>query len=431
MATTEKSKQQSRSPRLKGVLLLILALLPVFLLFKGDGNGRDRNAVLSAPGKGLTASRGPFAQPPLNSSQVDDLRHLVKRMSYKRLASLYVSHMTLDEELGQLFMVLNRYRYYSADLEQTLEQFHVGGVILYQSQMETFDQTRHDIAEMQKHATFPLLISTDEEGGTADRLSNIYPRRPGATEIFETGDVHVAAHEGTQAAHDLLALGINADIAPDVDVAVINGPDQQWRTFGSTAPQVIAFAGAYLNAMQQAGEIACLKHYPGLGAAQVDAHYALPIINRSREEIYSVELAPYKAFIQAKNPFLHPGMIMTTDLLMPAIDPVMPAELSHTFITRVLRQQLGYDGVVLTDSLFMEGIYQTWSFPEAVVLAIKAGDDMIIGASGVSEMKANFDALKQALKNGTLSKQRIDESVSRILALKMQYHLMAAVPPQA
>ncbi len=247
---------QSRSPRLKGALFLILALLAVFLLIEEDGN-----RALSSSGNGLTAFRGPFVKPLLNPSQVDELHHLVKRMSYKELASLYVSRMTLDEELGQLFMVLNSYQYYSADLEQTLEQFHVGGVILYQAQMETFDQTRHDIAEMQKHATFPLLISTDEEGGTVDRLSNIYPSRPGATEIAETGDVRAAAHEGAQTAHDLMALGVNADIAPDVDVGLIDGPDQAWRTFGSTAQQVTTFAGAYLNAMQQAGEIASLKHF--------------------------------------------------------------------------------------------------------------------------------------------------------------------------
>ena len=181
----------------------------------------------------------------------------------------------------------------------------------------------------------------------------------------------------------------------------------------------------------QAGEIACPKHYPGLGSAQVDAHATLPVIASSRQEINAVDLAPYRAFIQSNNPFLYPGMIMTTDLLMPAIDPVMPAELSYTIITKVLRQQLGYDGVVVTDSLFMGGIYPTWSFPQAVVLAIKAGDDMIVGASGVKEMTSNFAELKRALKDGRLTKQRIDESVSRILALKMQYHIMPAVPPQA
>src|SRR5256885_14621087 len=217
MTITLKLMSQSRSLRLKGILLLMLTLLIVSLLLERDGSG-----TLSPSGNHLNVTRGPFVKQLLNSFQLDELHHLVKRMSYKELASLYVSRMTLDEELGQLFMVLNGYQYYSADLEQTLEQFHVGGVILYQAQMETFDQTRHDIAEMQKHATFPLLISTDEEGGTVDRLSNIYPSRPGATEIAETGDVRAAAHEGAQTAHDLMALGVNADIAPDVDVGLID-----------------------------------------------------------------------------------------------------------------------------------------------------------------------------------------------------------------
>jgi beta-N-acetylhexosaminidase len=426
MTTTGKPIPQSHSPHFKGILLLILALLAVFLLLEGDGNRTFLLAVNS-----LAVSTSPFVQPVLSPAQVDELHHLGQHLSYKQLASLYVSHMTLDEELGQLFIVQNRYPTYGADLEQTLEQFHIGGVILYQWQMLTASQTRHDIAQMQKHATFPLLISSDEEGGTVDRLSNIYPYHPGATEIAQSGDVQFAAREGARTAHDLLSLGLNADIAPVVDVAVVNGPDQVGRTFGNTAQQVTSFAGSYLEAMQQAGVIACPKHYPGLGAAEVDAHLSLPVINSSRQVINTRDLAPYRTFIQSSDPYLHPGMIMTTDLLMPAIDPVMPAELSYPLITQILRQQLGYDGVVVTDSLFMAGIYPQWSFPQAVVLAIKAGDDMILGASGVREMTANFAALKQALRNGTLTKQRIDESVIRILALKMQYHIMPAVPPRA
>src|SRR5438552_2415903 len=148
MTTTDKPAPQSHSPRLKGTLLLILALLAVFLLLQGDGH----RALLSSKNS-LAASKGPFVQSLLNPTQVSELHHLVKYMSYKQLASLYVSRMTLDEELGQLFMVENSHPAYSSDLEQTLEQFHVGGVILYQWQMLTFDQTRHDIAEMQKHST--------------------------------------------------------------------------------------------------------------------------------------------------------------------------------------------------------------------------------------------------------------------------------------
>jgi beta-N-acetylhexosaminidase len=121
---------------------------------------------------------------------------------------------------------------------------------------------------------------------------------------------------------------------------------------------------------------------------------------------------------------------MPTDLLMPAIDPVMPAELSPIFMTDILRKQLGYDGVVLTDALYMQGITEQWSMPEASVLALKAGCDMILGPTGSDQTVAVIDAIKAALQNGTLSKARIDEAATRIIALKMQYHLMPAVPPQ-
>ncbi len=120
---------------------------------------------------------------------------------------------------------------------------------------------------------------------------------------------------------------------------------------------------------------------------------------------------------------------MPTDVLMPAIDPVYPAELSHTFMTDILRKQFGYDGVVLTDALYMQGIAQQWSMPQAAVLALNAGDDMLLGPTGSGQMIDMINGIKQALQNGTLSKARIDQAATRIIALKMEYHLMPAVPP--
>ena len=123
-------------------------------------------------------------------------------------------------------------------------------------------------------------------------------------------------------------------------------------------------------------------------------------------------------------------MIMPTDVLMPAIDPKMPAELSHIFMTDILRHQFGYDGVVLTDALYMQGISQTWTMPQAAVLALNAGDDMLLGPTGTDQMLDMLNGLKAALQNGTLSKARVDEAVTRIITLKMQYHLMPAVAPK-
>jgi beta-N-acetylhexosaminidase len=154
------------------------------------------------------------------------------------------------------------------------------------------------------------------------------------------------------------------------------------------------------------------------------------VVKRARDQIYSVELAPFKAFIQSQNKLDNPGMVMPTDVLMPAIDPTLPAELSPTFINGILRQQLGYDGVVITDGLYMKGITDKWSVPEAAVLSLIAGDDMILGPNGSYQMTQVLDALKAAYYNGRLTKARIDQAATRIITLKLERHIMPILPPQ-
>ncbi len=419
--------------RLRTFFILFLLMLAMLV---GLGAILGPNLFASIPGSSSYSSvalgaTGPFVKAPLNADQINAIMHLTGYMKYKQLASLYVSHMTLDEELGQLIMVEYADTYYSQDLDTMINKLHAGGVIMYEFQMQTFDQTKHDIAAMQQHASIPLLISTDEEGGPyVHRLSHIYGYRMSATDIYNTGNPDVATQQGHKAAHDLLSLGINENLAPDVDVNLVNGYDMVTRTFGSTPQSVITFAGAYMKALQGDGVVACIKHYPGLGDATPDAHTTLPVVNRTRDQIYSVELAPFKAFIQSPDRLLNPGMIMPTDVLMPAIDPVYPAELSHIFMTDILRKQFGYDGVVLTDALYMQGITQKWNMYQAAVMALNAGNDMILGPTGADQMLATINALKTALQNGTLSKARVDEAATRIIALKMEYHLMPAVPPQ-
>ena len=415
-------------------VMIILVLLAVLI---GLGGYVGRQLVTGTvggqtPATQATTHAGPFVQPPLTAMELNSLQHLVGYMKYKQLAAMYVARMSLDVELGQLIMVEYSDTYYSPDLDMMINQLHAGGVIMYEFQMQTFNQTKHDIAEMQQHATFPLLISTDEEGGPyVHRLKNIYGLRMSATDIYNTGDPNVATQQGHKVAHDLLSLGINENLAPDVDVNLVNGYDMVTRTFGNDPNSVITYAGAYMRALQSDGVVACIKHFPGLGDAVTDAHTSLPVVNRTKAQIYATELAPYKYFIQSQNPLDNPGMIMPTDVLMPAIDPVMPAELSHTFMTDILRKQLGFDGVALTDALYMQGISDKWTMPQAAVLALNAGNDMLLGPNGAGEMIAMLNGIKQALQDGTLSKARVDEAVTRIIALKMSDHLMPAIPPQA
>lgn len=331
-----------------------------------------------------------------------------------------ISRMSLNEELGQLFIADFTNNDYNANNAAMVRDLHAGGIILYSRSVQTTAQTRALISAAQVDAQVPLLVSVDEEGGFVDRLQSVYGPRPSASQIGASGSTDFAKSEGARVAHDMSALGFNFDLAPDVDVQLVDGPDQQTRTFGSTPQQVTTLAGAYLSGLQQDGVYGCLKHFPGLGAAQIDAHAGLPLISRTRDQIESVELAPYRNLIETGQ--VH--AVMSTDLLMPALDPTLPAELSPAIITGVLRNELHFDGVVVTDALYMAGISDTYGMPEAGVLSILAGDDLLEGPWTPDQMSGMMDALRQAIASGRLSKSRIDESVRRILTMKIEMGLM-------
>jgi beta-N-acetylhexosaminidase len=415
------------------VSLALVALAAIVVLMGLLAHSGSTSSLV--PGEQATVParpQGPFVKSPYSVSQVNALRHLVDHMTSRELANLYVAHMSLDEKLGQLIMTESEQNNYSDDLDYMITQLHVGGMIMYESHLQTASQARATTSQAQQRAKIPLLISVDEEGGAyVNRLEHIYGARPGPWEIYQAGSLDFDRQQGENMAHDLLSLGLNTNLAPDVDVMIIPGYDTADRTFGTTADAVIKYAGPYIEAMQSHGLIACMKHYPGgLGDTPYDAHDILPSDNRSRDQIYATELAPYKTFINSPNPLMRPGIIMSTDVLMPAIDPNMPAELSHTFMTDILRKKFGYDGVVLTDALYMGGISARWSEPEAAVLAIQAGNDMILSPMGGARTLAVIEAFKQALQDGRLSLERVNESAARIIALKMQYHLISVTLPR-
>lgn len=414
---------QRRRRRLAVGLLLLLILLVCAgwlgqsLLVAAQANGRAS----------LPAGGGPYAQLPLTAGQIAALEHLSEHMKYRALASLYVDHMSLDDKLGQLIMLEFNETSYSANLDYALNTLHVGGVILYDIQLNTFNQAKTDIAHMQARANLPLLISTDQEGGIVNRLHKIYGPALSESDIAASGDPAVAAQQAFKISQQLKALGINTDLAPDLDVNVVGGYDMIDRTFGSTPQAVIRYATPYIKAMQGNGTIACVKHFPGIGDAATDLHDTSVRLNVSKQHLYDVDLAPFKALIQSSDPQIQPAMIMPTNIVMTQIDPVHIAELSPAFITGILRNQFHYDGVVLTDALYMDGMDRF----QAAVQALQAGDDMILGPNDSAQTAITIQTIKDALKSGQLSMARIDEAAARIIALKMQYHLMPTFTPLA
>ncbi len=335
--------------------------------------------------------------------------------------------MTLDQKLGQLLIV--EYignSYTGTDLQYMIAQQYVGG-FLYQEINQNFTPPYDVISNVaafsrqaMSDAKIPLLIGTDQEGGLVNRLLVFHGYLPSAAEMAATGNPQVAYQQGSMAAKWLLQLGINADLAPVVDVHTVDPPVLVTRMFGSDPNSVATFAGAYLNGLQQNNVAGCLKHFPGLGAITSDPHVGLPIVNRSLAELESIDLAPYKLMIQKDQP----AMIMSTDVLTPAIDPNLPAELSPKAINDLLRNQLGYNGVVITDGLYMQGISDRWTLSQAAVLSIMAGNDLVEGPYSASQVAEVIAALKQAIQQGELTIDRINQSVERILLMKMRYGII-------
>ncbi|HEX6817994.1 MAG TPA: glycoside hydrolase family 3 N-terminal domain-containing protein [Ktedonobacterales bacterium] len=389
---------------LMGLLLSLLVVSACSPTTHG-GHGGDRQPIVAG------VPTGPVASP------------VPRLLGPDAEAALLVRNMSLDDKLGQMIVVQFTDTTYTPQQAAMVQPFHPGGVILYGYAMGTAQQVRDLLAGSQHDSLIPMFTFTDLEGGVVDRLAPYVGDHLSAPDMAASGNPVVARRTGGQVAHDMLSFGFNADLAPDVDVAVVMGPDQWGRTFGSTPAPVITYAGAWLQGLQQGGVVGCLKHFPGLGAATTDAHVDLPVINRSRQQFEASELAPYRALIASGNVY----MVMSTDELVPALDPNMPAELSQPIITGILRDELHFGGVAITDALYMAGVADKWSFSQAAVLAIEAGNDMIMAPWQPAMVEGILAGLKQALAHGDLSMSQIDASVRRILTLKIRFHLLPAM----
>jgi beta-N-acetylhexosaminidase len=356
-----------------------------------------------------------------------------ERLLLMRAADWYLSRMSLSDQLGQMLLNESDGTVYSPDMAIMVAKQHIGGLIIFGDNYGTFDQTRTLFQNVQANAPIPLFIATDQEGGGITRIGQYYGAFPSPRDLGDSGSLQTTFDAGKQAALDLQQLGINTNFAPVVDVSVNGG--EPWgpsRTFSDDPQKVGQFAAAFMQGEQSVGEVAAIKHFPGLGAVTEDPHLTLPVDSRPLDQIESTELVPYKMLI----PQL-PDMIMSTDILMPAVDPVYPAEISHAWITGILRQQLGYDGVVITDALWMDGIANTWNLGQSAVLAVLAGADIMIAAYNSYASQSVLDALQAAIADGRITPARIARSVQRILMVKIKYGMLPipstllAAQPQA
>ncbi|URM34545.1 glycoside hydrolase family 3 protein [Cytobacillus firmus] len=357
----------------------------------------------------------------------------IKKENGKRydLISRAVKNMSIEEKVGQ--MLMPDFRAWKGqnvtkmlpEIEKLVKDYHLGGVILFRENVVTTEQTATLVSDYQKAADkFGLLMTIDQEGGIVTRLQS-GTDMPGNMALGAARSEEISRKVGKAIGEELSSLGINMNFAPVMDVN--NNPDNPVigvRSFGED-PQLVADLGvAYTEGLQSAGVAATAKHFPGHGDTAVDSHLGLPEVPHDKERLKEVELYPFQKGMEAGV-----DAIMTAHVTFPKIDDTkaiskktgeeiaVPATLSYKVLTELMREEMGYEGVITTDAMNMNAIAEHFGPVDAAVRAVKAGTDIVLMPVGLQEVA---EGLLNAVENGEISEKRIESSVERILTLKIK-----------
>ena len=342
--------------------------------------------------------------------------------------------MTLEEKVGQLFIIrpdsldetLPVTTVYDSQAEgvseiteamkDTWARYPAGGIILFRKNLRDAEQLTAMTDAIHSLGGITPIITIDEEGGMIARIANSglfdVPKYPNMQAIAETGDTDQAYAAGSGIGTYLKAFGIDATFAPVADVNT--NPDNPVigkRAFGDDPETAAEMVAAYLNGLHSTGTAGCVKHFPGHGDTTTDTHSGYAETNKTWEEMLACEMIPFRSGIEAGT-----DMVMVAHISAPAVTgDRTPATLSYTIVTEKLRQEMNYDGVVITDGMEMGAITDNYDCADAAVQAILAGVDIILLPQ---DYRAAFEGVLAAVQNGTITEERLDESVLRILKLK-------------
>lgn len=380
---------------MKKAFALLLALCAVFLC-----------ACQNAPDSGLqtTAAPAPSALDAPSSTAAPSK------------AAQILKTMTLEEKVGQMFFV----RCPAENAASDVSQYHLGGYILFARDFEgkTKSEVTQAISSYQAQAKIPLLVGVDEEGGTVNRISRYKAFRgvpfhsPQA--LYAEGGFDLIKSDTKEKAELLRSLGINVNFAPVCDVSTSPDDFIYSRTFGKDASQTAQYVKTVVEQMQQSGVGAVLKHFPGYGP-NADTHVGFANDSRPYETFQESDFLPFSAGIAAGAP-----SVLVCHNVVKCLDSETPASLSAKW-HEALRSELGFSGVVLTDDLVMGAITEAYGADQAAVLAVQAGNDMLLS----TEYPVQYNAVLEAVKAGTISESRLDESVLRILNWKQSLGLLS------
>lgn len=433
MAEKRKSKKKKGMPVIFVILTCIIVFLCGILALVmyaqkhkeyASGNQNDESQGEDrAPAKEKKDSQN-------EASQSDQETSFTTMTQLHQQVEQLLAQMTLEEKVAQMFIItpdaltgVSGVTVSGDTTREAVDRYPVGGLIYFESNLRDAQQVKKMLSGVQKYSMertgIPLFLAVDEEGGTVRRISGRgsfgIAQVPDMAEIGDTNDPLQAYETGKTIGTYLGELGFNVDFAPVADV-LDSEENELWakRSFG-TDPQLVGeMAAAQTKGLQEMNVLAVLKHFPGHGSAQTDSHEGIARVDKSKEELKNCDLIPFQAGMEAGA-----GMIMAGHISLPqVIGDDTPSSLSYRAITEILRNEMGYDGLVVTDALNMGAVTEKYTSRKAAVKAVMAGADLILMPM---DFEQAYQGILDSVERGSITEGRIDESVRRILETKLEY----------
>ncbi|MBA3257334.1 MAG: glycoside hydrolase family 3 protein [Pyrinomonadaceae bacterium] len=336
--------------------------------------------------------------------------------------------LPLEQQAGQFFYIGLPGTELDVETRALIEEVKPGGIIIFGRNVASPQQLRTLIDGVRALLPVEPLVGIDQEGGLVDRLRKIFTPMPAARTIRQHGDLAASRALGRITGEVLRMLGFNMNFAPVMSIMtderdlLSNGLYS--RSFGRSPGEVLGYTTVYLRGLQETGIIGCLKHFPGIGAGEVDSHEQMPLVKLSHDDLMAQDLAPYIELFQRKDDRVR--CVMVSHGGFPNIDIrqefagglLEPASLSHNIVTRLLREELGYQHLVVTDDLEMGAISRHCDIEAAAIRSFVAGEDMMLVCARPDVIRRGYQALLQAAQAGKISQERMHESLKRIADIK-------------
>jgi len=336
--------------------------------------------------------------------------------------------LPLDQQIGQFLFIGLPGTELDADTRALIEEVQPGGIIIFGRNVASPTQLRSLLDGVREMVSIPPLFGIDQEGGLVDRLRRIFTPMPAARTIRQHGDLAAARALGRITGEVLRRLGFNMNFAPVMSIMtedrdlLSNGLYS--RSYGRSPGEVLGYTTVYMRGLQGTGCLGCLKHFPGIGAGEVDSHEEMPVVQLSHDDLIAQDLAPYIELFQRRDDRVR--CVMVSHGGFPNIDikeertggRLEPASLNYNIVTTLLREELGYKHLVVTDDLEMGAIARHCEIEDAVVRASLAGEDMLLICASPDKIRRGYQGLLEAAKRGRLRQERIQESLERIARTK-------------